>query len=280
MAKKRRTPSFERPPVVEVALGVQFKEPVPLRIVHYGHLWGAYREAYPELQEHPPLPTVVESFGDEPKPTQQEAVAAAMMPRSLVRLWFSSPDQVGLVQVQADRFVFNWRKTPDDATYPRFDWVLDRFTEEWEKYQEILAELGIPSPEPDMFEVTYVNHIAAGSGWNDYADLHHVFPKLAFPTLSFDHAEPEEADVRMRFAMADAQGRSGRLHFRAFPARRDQDDTKLFVVNLVARGRISANNMGLVRQALTDGHDWVVLAFKDITSDAMHKIWGLEDGAS
>lgn len=277
MPDRRRTPSFKRPPVIEVALGVQFDEPLPLRFVDYGHVWDLYRERYPEYQEQAPLATVVESFGDEPRPAAEQVMNAAAFPRAPFRLWFSDGAAGGLVQIQQDRFVFNWRKLGDGATYPRFSWVKGQFEAEFRILLRFLEDLGVNSPTVSLCEVTYVNHILAGEGWTNHADLHAVFPSLRVPQVSVEQAAAEEADVRIRFGMVGLDGQAGRLHLRAYPAVRTTDDAKLFVVNLNARRRPAGAGVPGVLEALHDGHDWIVFTFKDITSDAMHRVWGLED---
>ncbi len=278
MRERPRTPSFKSPPVIEVALGVQFQEPLPLRFVDYGRIWDLYRERYPEYEEHPPLLPVVETFGEEPKPEAQALVDAATNPRSLFRLWFLNTAVGGLIQFQPDRFVFNWRKPLNGGEYPRFSWVKEQFGAEYRRLLGFLEERDMVVPTPELCEVTYVNHIFAGEGWTEHADLHAVFPSLQIPAVSLEAAAAEDADVRIRFSMVGRDGQLGRLHVRAFPAVRTTDEAKLFVVNLVARRRPASGDVSAVLEALHDGHDWIVVAFRDMTSDRMHAIWGLEHG--
>jgi hypothetical protein len=54
---------FERPPVVEVAISVQFQPVTALRTPHLGLFWLELRDRFPKIQELPPLPPVIESFG-------------------------------------------------------------------------------------------------------------------------------------------------------------------------------------------------------------------------
>ena len=261
----------------EVALGVQFEDPLPLLVVHYGPLWESFRDRYPELQEQPPLNRVVETFGEEQRPTPQDMINAAVFPQASVRLWFGDSHGGGLVQVQADRFVFNWRKPDLEADYPRFEWVLERFEEEYGRFMNFLAANGITPPKADLCDVTYVNHIPAGEGWDSYADLHALFPGLRVPRLSAGDAVVEEADIRLSYRMTGTDGQAGRLHFRVYPAVRNADQTPLYVVNLVARRRPAVDPAAGVRDALLDGHDWAVLGFRDVTSPEMHAVWGLLD---
>jgi hypothetical protein len=46
----------------------------------------------------------------------------------LPRSWFRSADGHGLIQLQRDRFVYNWkRETPEDGPYPSYDVVVVEF---------------------------------------------------------------------------------------------------------------------------------------------------------
>lgn len=55
-------PSFARPPVAEVAFSVQFREPVPITVLHLGALRDAFPDRYPSVQERPPMPPIALGF--------------------------------------------------------------------------------------------------------------------------------------------------------------------------------------------------------------------------
>jgi uncharacterized protein (TIGR04255 family) len=266
------TPNFGNPPVIEVAVGVQFKEPLSLPITAYGSVADAFVADYPNVEEQDPLAAVVESFGDEPPTSPESVLRAAATPRAPVRVWFSDPATGGLIQVQSDRFVFNWRCV-DGKEYPRYGWVRSGFDDGLQRFLKAVGHSGPAEQLVDMCEVTYVNHIVSGHGWENHGELHKVFPQLGFPRLA--SGKPEEADVRLRFAM-EAESRPGRLHVRIFPAKRPSDGADLFVVNLIARDRPS-NVAGDVMRALDDAHRWVVTSFKEMTSPDMHKVWGIKN---
>lgn len=115
----RDLPSFNRPPVVEVAVGIQFEAVERLRNPHLGLLWDRYRKEFPKLEERHARPPVSESF--EAAPAGQRQVRLQMLDRPDVSLvWFVSEEGNELIQVQRDRFVFNWRRQPGDVEYPRY----------------------------------------------------------------------------------------------------------------------------------------------------------------
>ena len=68
-------PAFDRPPVTEVAIGVQFGTIQELRQPHFGLFWSRIRADYPQVQDQPPLPHQ-QLVGAQPKPFQIEEVVA------------------------------------------------------------------------------------------------------------------------------------------------------------------------------------------------------------
>src|SRR5262245_26513290 len=101
-------PDFEAPPVTEVSLGVQFRPLESLRVLHLGLLWQDFRESFPNSEEHPPLPSVVETFG-KPRAAPSISLELQELP-SVPRVFFLNADQTELVQVQQDRLIRNWRQ--------------------------------------------------------------------------------------------------------------------------------------------------------------------------
>jgi len=65
MIKRRPAdlPDFERPPVTEVVLSLQFASLPGLKNVHAGLLWQHFSTRYPNVEEYPPIAPVFETFG-------------------------------------------------------------------------------------------------------------------------------------------------------------------------------------------------------------------------
>ncbi|MCH7839452.1 MAG: hypothetical protein IID38_04355, partial [Planctomycetes bacterium] len=72
-------PDFSDPPVVEVALSVQFDSLKKLRTPQLGLLWREFRDRFPVTEEHAPLDAVVERFG---APRVRKGVARIEMLKS------------------------------------------------------------------------------------------------------------------------------------------------------------------------------------------------------
>ena len=66
MAQRSRPadlPNFNKPPVTEVALSVQFDTIAAFSNVYAGLLWAGCRSEYPVASEKPSLPPQFETFG-------------------------------------------------------------------------------------------------------------------------------------------------------------------------------------------------------------------------
>src|SRR4030042_1345777 len=90
-------PDFVSPPVVEVALSVQFESLGKLRTPQLGSLWQEFRDRFPVTEEPPPLDAVVERFG---APRVRKGVARIEMLESppTPRCWFLNEAGTELIQ--------------------------------------------------------------------------------------------------------------------------------------------------------------------------------------
>src|SRR5258708_12433324 len=87
-ARPADLPDFERPPVTEVALSIQFARLPKVTNIHGGLLWSEFRADYPNYEEHPPLAPAFEIFGPNPAAGHQlEFFAGA----PLIRPWLIRP---------------------------------------------------------------------------------------------------------------------------------------------------------------------------------------------
>ena len=166
-------PEFDNPPLIEVALSVQFEELGLLRVPQLGYVWHAFRDRFPKLEEQPPLEKSNEQFG--PKTAKRPRVRlelSTVPPRP--RLWFLNDSGSELVQVQSDRFVRNWRKQEETAEYPRYSRLRKFFQEDFEVFCRLIEAEQWGVIEPNQCEVTYVNVIPAGEGWREHGELDRV----------------------------------------------------------------------------------------------------------
>lgn len=263
-------PDFDRPPVVETVLSVQFEPLGVMRAVHFGLLWRKLKNSFPKTEERPALDPAIERF---PEPTpkgvrmQFEVVEIPPLPR----LWLLNAAGTEMIQVQNDRFIKNWRKTGETDAYPRYELVIKpAFERDLELFRAFVAEEGLGVLKVNQCEVTYVNHIVSGDGWERSDEIEKIFTFWKQPPATPVPGRAEDFGFHARFPIHDDLGHPiGRLHVEVQPSRRKSDSRPMYVLNLTARGIC-----GQWIEFLDIGHLWIVNSFRNITTDHMHTIWG------
>lgn len=260
-------PDFTNPPVIETVLGVQFA-PLPLLVPHYGLYWSKIRARFPETETQPPLGQVVEHFGT---PLSPPTVGIELLTQPEVRCWFIDESRTGLIQLQRDRFLQNWRKVTGDEAYPRYRTLRPRFTEEWQNFCQFLQEQGLGAPDVNQCEVTYINHLETGRGWQSFGEVSKVVRAWSGSVVGDFLPEPEMVHLDVRYLMADKRGR---LHVTLQPALRRTDMKLVLQLSLIARGRPHSSRLEDILDWFDTGHEWIVRGFADFTPATMHDIWG------
>ncbi len=166
-------PEYENPPVTEVVCGVLFKTLENFRLPHFGLLWKLIEKEYPACQEVAPLLPIIEGYGTDEEQQQQLQVAFGDIP--LPRIWFLDAKGTGILQLQRDRLLHNWKKNKATDAYPRYPVVIRQFKEQTALFEKFLKQHNLGAIEPLQYEMTYVNHIPKGEGWNDLTELGSVF---------------------------------------------------------------------------------------------------------
>lgn len=264
-------PEFGRPPVSEVAISVQF---VPLdnwRGPHAGLYWSRISADYPNTEVQPPLLSLVERFGVDFWQREQPIQIRLAGPNPQMRTWFIGKQPTDLVQVQRDRFVVNWRKVKGDETYPRYHAELrSRFEREWARFRAFVEEQGLGKIDVQQAELTYVNDMPQGDGWNNFGEVGRVFA-LWGPKGSTGFLPPVETmGFNGSFAMPDQRGR---LHFTLQHLLRSTDNKEVIQLQLVARGKPNSGSDVDLLAWMDLGHDWIVRGFLDLTTAEQQAVW-------
>ncbi|MBM4128312.1 MAG: TIGR04255 family protein [Nitrospira sp.] len=266
-------PEFDNPPVIEVALSVQFDTLANLRTPQIGVLWQEFRDRFPKTEEHPPLESAIERFGVSPTPKGVARFQLLSTPPA-PRCWFLNEEGTELVQVQHDRFVHNWRKVGDNDTYPRYDHVRATFESELKRFSEVLLRQELGELHPNQCEITYVNHIVSGEGWTTHGQLGDIVNLFSLHYTDAFHPEPEDCRLAARFVIPNRSGEPvGRLHVAIEPVYRTSDDAPMFALTLTARGRPLSYGLSGVLEVLDLGREWIVRTFATMTTPKMHALW-------
>lgn len=271
---KRTLPDFADPPVIEVAVSLMFSPLRALRVPHLGLLWNEYRDRYPVVEEHPPLAPARELFGTLPEKQMKLRVEfSALQP--VPRVWFLNQPGTELIQVQQDRFVFNWRKAGNGHDYPRFEPILETFLKELATFQRFLASEHFPELEPLQCELTYVNHVSlrgADHALQDPWDVLGVLQPLRAATFL---PAPEDIRVGIRYVMTgDNNEPVGRLIIESDPGYSLGDNEPVILLKLTARGEPEGPSLDGMVRFLRRGRIWIVSGFADLTTSKMHVEWG------
>jgi uncharacterized protein (TIGR04255 family) len=78
-----------------------------------------------------------------------------------------------LIQFQFDRFYFNWRRRKEN--YPRYPYVIKQFEDILNTMESFFKEFELGNLNPIEYELSYINHIQKGEGWNTIEDLSKIF---------------------------------------------------------------------------------------------------------
>jgi len=260
-------PKYDRPPVVEVALSVQFKR-LDLSTVQLGLVWKKFRDRFPKVEEHPELEPDYERF-DEPKMSVPGVrIEFGKVPSP--RLWFMNEQGTELVQIQRDRFVRNWRKTDDVPDYPSYGNLRDAFVADWKLFSEFVADECRQEVLPDQCEITYVNIVDDVVS----AGLSNVFAWVGGSYSDEELGDPEHAEFTLRFILDDAGKPWGRLHVVTTPVVRASDGTHGIRLALTARGAPRTQDTEGAMEVLDKEHEAIVRGFTSLTTSEMHEAWG------
>jgi uncharacterized protein (TIGR04255 family) len=264
-------PDFEHPPVVEVALSVQF-EPLSYETRHIALLWDSCRQDFPEWQDHVPIAPAFELFGE-----QLSDAGTIFGSPPLRRAIFRNSSHTQLKQYQGDRFVRNWTKADSSPTYPRYGSIREPFATDLTNLIDFVAAQSLGNVVPNQCEVTYVNLVPLPDGHAQIASV--LRPWVGTYSDSFLDA-PESTDIACHFVMRDGGKPIGRLHIAsAMVAYRDTRERAL-QLTLTARGRPLGQAVDGVLAFLDVGRDHIVRGFASFTTPEAHKTWGRRHAAS
>ena len=266
---------FERPPVIEVALGVQFDRAV-VDLEALAEFANAIKAEFPDREQDEPLPRLTESFRRPPEgPRVEFRFGGPPMPRT----WFLSSDRRLLVQLQADRLTLNWRRVEVGDEYPRYATLRPKFDAIRGQLIDILKGLGRESAQIDHVEVTYINELAESE--EDSAEDRHPSLAAMLTTVNDVDADgflPLAEDVgylaRFRIRSPDGEQAIGRLLVSTDPAYRTSDQRPIYLLKLTASLVIPSDLEDSVIEMLNLGRSWVVHGFLQLTTKEIQANWG------
>jgi uncharacterized protein (TIGR04255 family) len=263
-------PDFDNPPVVETVLSAQFERLPAMRSVHFGLFWQRVRGEFPDTEERPALPPVLEQ-ATEPVPQAVQLRFETQETLPLPRLWLLKTGGTEMMQIQNDRFIKNWRKgAASNAEYPHYTPVIKpAFERDFKEFQAFISEEKLGEIKVNQCEVTYVSHIPAGEGWTKRDEVEKIFTFWKQPAAEPYPGRAEDFACHARFPILGPNKEwIGRLHVDVHPAVSITDNKPMYALNLTARGMYGS---GI--QFFDIGRRWIVKSFEHLTTQHMHEIW-------
>lgn len=261
-------PSYESPPVHEVAVGIGFKELSSWNSVAPGEFRKFISDRFPLVEDKPPLAPMAAIVPS----TQEVAIEMLGLP-PVRRTWYLTEDSRSLLQIQVDRIHANWRRLEEADSYPRYDHVLSLFEYGIERLQAFVRERG-EDIDTVSAEVTYVNHIIDGELWSSLDDLSRVFRDWnpvpsQLTTTSGVVAKVNFSGGLMNGLIAEDHTLSLELKTGLLQA----DNRRVLIMQLVDRCSMPATNKDCYEKCCGIGSENIVRLFTALTTEEAHKLW-------
>ncbi len=257
-------PSYKNPPINEVVCGMLFQTPENIRIPHIGLLWDKFRREYPIIQHAMPIAG-----------TKGQILIDNVTGLPTQRVWFVNKADDQLIQFQFDRFYFNWRCRENG--YPRYSHVIKNFQKAQDTIENFFKEFDLGELRPTGYELSYINHIPKGQGWNTLDDLSKVFTDFVWKDkIGRFLPTPVNITWQTTFPLSEAKGH---LIVTLKQGTRVNDKIPLLLLELTARGIDESKNKKALREWFDLAREWIVRGFADLTSSEVQKVyWEREDG--
>lgn len=192
-------------------------------------------------------------------------------------LVFIDEDRSSLVQIQENRFYCAWRRSTEEAVYPRYEKFREDYIRNIAVFAEFAIEVGIGDLSAKHGEISYVNEIRVEG--DDRPDtLAYHLPAIVDPEASPTFPEISAVGVSQRFTFRNSEGVDyARLYVIAEPMLADADSQ--LRLTLSYRGepyeRFEGEpSMVTAMRFFDEGHDQIVRAFAANTTPAAQEVWG------
>ncbi|MGF6700075.1 uncharacterized protein (TIGR04255 family) [Paraburkholderia sp. MM5496-R1] len=225
-----------------------------------GPFWDKIRKDFPKVAHAVPI------YG------ANEVLVPDISGLVLPRVWLMSEDTTHLIQLQQNRFHFNWRQDADNkATYIRFPAVRSECLRIWDLFEKFISqELGSPL-QPTGAELTYINILEVGKSGDVFQYAQRALRDVAWDSQNRKLPVPTQGNVTYSFPVPNDVGE---LQVSTLTGRK-LDGTQVLKLELTVRGKHSEErSFGEWSQL---AHDFLVEAFRDLTTPEMHNEWQLRE---
>lgn len=264
-------PKFDSPPVIETVLSAQFARLPGFSSALAGWFWRKHLgDEWPEVKEAAPIADQFERFGkDRQFRTSAPAlvIGTGQVPQ---RLQITHSTSNKMIQIQDSRFTYNWRRRPEDTTYPGYEELLAEFLLYFESFDQFCNASCKKHVDPNQWEITYFNNLQREDVWRTFEDWSKVIPSFQWPPAE-PHSQPDGFQGEWLFVLGD---NLGRLRVSLAHARiGSESGTESMLLQLTARGPIQPDKGIDLKTGLNIGHEAIVRSFAAMTSAACHDRW-------
>ena len=256
------TIKFGSPPINEVAMATYFNPPlVGLRSEHIGLFWNIVKKDLPSVSQQPPVGGM-DNF----------QIGSDVFP--MPRYWLIASNDINLIQLQKNAFMFNWRRR--DSDYPHYDNLKPVFDQYYSLFHDfIISETDIKKISIDVCELTYINTIESCEYWSGPEDTNKVIPMFSIPDIGLptksapgyncNYVYVLEDDLQLRVSIRHAQSAQN-------------PEVPVLVLEIRASGRIASANKSDADSWFDRGHQAIIDCFVRITNpDIQRKHWKLKE---
>jgi uncharacterized protein (TIGR04255 family) len=264
-------PHYDKPPVIETVLGLQFEPVAQFQNAHLGVFWNSLnKDEWPTVTDAPSLDPQFERFSETRK--WSRGMQLRLTKDLTTRLQIRNADRNRMIQIQNGRFHFNW--IGQGNNYPRYTTVYEEFSGIFRQFMDFLAQNGLGPIKPNQWEVTYVNHIPKGTIWNDPHDWSFFRPISSNRSVE----EPlvwESFAGEWHFIIPEQRGRL-HVHWQHAKADIEEESPEIIRLTLTARGAIQpdAEIDQAVKAGLDLGHETIVCSFEKLMTNDANDYWG------
>jgi len=265
-----RIVDFERPPVSEVVCGIGFDSLSNYSAPQMGLFWSEVIEEFP----HAEIKAPIFSLGPDPGIT----ISSEEFPTPRFFLKNSMGDE--LIQLQEDRFLFNWIKTDPQKEYPQYQYLITRFNDLRRKFGQFLRKYEIGPLMVRELHLAYVNHIPEGQGWSTFKDVGKIFPSFKLDGRKFRYLskEPRGWNFTIHYPIKDEKSRM-EISIRPWSRQVGEGkDERLFIFQLSVFGNVVDPSPEEIQRWFDLAREAINLSFLDLTSEKSQKeVWGIHE---
>lgn len=248
-------------PLVEVVCGVSFKSLDSLTVPYVGLFWDEFRHDFPKCQELPPLLPI----SNLEQNIELEFSNVPLLPR----LWFFNLEKNKVIQLQRDRFIFNWRKSTYEGKYPNYPMVFNNFNKYFLEFKNFIDKNNLGNVEPIQYEMRYINQLKKGKDWNTIDDIKNIFPNFNLSNIG-DSINLESFNWQSVFSVSPNLGKLSAL---IRLAKNHQTGEHVVLFELSFTGSFT-DSFDKIQLWFDSAHKYLIDSFSILTSkDMQENIW-------